>query len=447
MTMSWVPRFAYPVPRMQGYEMSNAADLDIPHRIGRWAKSLGPGLITGAADDDPSGIATYSITGASTGLSMLWTALITTPMMAVLDGTCSRIGLVTGKGLMWSLARSMPRALAFALAILVGLANTFNIGADIDAMAGSAHLLAPLPFNVWLIIFAAIIIVVEVFVDYRQFANVLRWLCLALLAYIVTAFIVHPHWPAVLFNLIVPHFEWNRSWLTTLTAALGTTITPYLFFWQTSMTAEERQARGREGRSDSASTSSIRAVHGDSNTGAIYSNLVMFFIIVTSASTLGAHGAHNIGTAQDAAEALRPLAGNFAFALFTLGIVGTGLLAVPVLAGATAYMFAELLGLREGLNVKLGRAREFYAIIVAGVLAGAIMGLVHVDPIKALFWSAVFNGVAAVPLIYAIIRLARDEGTLGKWVVSRAALVWLWLAFGLMLVSAGGTIASWFIKT
>ncbi len=423
--------------------MSNAADVDLRRRIGRWAKSLGPGLITGAADDDPSGIATYSITGASTGLTVLWTALITTPMMAVLDGTCARIGLVTGKGLMWSLARSMPRVLAFALAILIGLANTFNIGADLDAMAGAAHLIAPIPSVAWLILFAGVIVVVEVFFDYRQFANILRWLCLSLMAYIITAFIVHPHWPAVLFNLIVPHFEWNRDWLTTLTAALGTTITPYLFFWQTSMTAEERQARGREGRSDSASSDSIRAVHGDANTGAIYSNLVMFFIIVTSASTIGAHGGH-IATAQDAAEALRPLAGNFAFALFTLGIVGTGLLAVPVLTGATGYMFADLLGLREGLNQKPQRARGFYAIIVLGVVAGTIMGLVHVDPIKALFWSAVFNGVAAVPLIYAIIRLARDEGTLGTWVVSRAALVWLWLSFALMFLSALGTFAAWF---
>ncbi len=337
----------------------------------------------------------------------------------------------------------MPRALAFALAILVGLANTFNIGADIDAMAGAAHLLAPLPFDVWLIAFAGVILAVEVFFDYRKFASVLRWLCLSLMAYIVTAFIVHPHWPTVLFNLIVPHFEWNRDWLTTLTAALGTTITPYLFFWQTSMTAEERRARGREGRSDSANPDSIRAVHGDANTGAIYSNLVMFFIIVTSASTIGAHGGH-IATAQDAAQALRPLAGNFAFALFTLGIVGTGLLAVPVLAGSTAYMFAELLGLRGSLNAKPQRDPGFYAIIVLGVVAGAIMGLAHVDPIKALFWSAVFNGVAAVPLIYAIIRLARDEGTLGKWVVSRTALVWLWLAFALMLLSTLGTAASWF---
>jgi NRAMP (natural resistance-associated macrophage protein)-like metal ion transporter len=418
------------------------------NRIVAWAKSLGPGLITGAADDDPSGIATYSITGASTGLSMLWTALITTPMMGVIDGTCARIGLVTGKGLMMALAGTMPRPVVYALAILVGLANTFNIGADLNAMAGSAHLLTRFPAVIWLIVFAGAIIVVEVFFSYRSFANIMRWLCLALLAYVITAFVVRPNWLSVFFNLIVPHVELNGTWLTTLTAALGTTITPYLFFWQTSMTAEERQARRRdEGRSATANSRSVAAVHSDANTGAIYSNLVMFFIIVTSASTLGAHGASNVATAQQVAEALRPLAGNFAFALFTLGIVGTGLLAVPVLAGSTAYMAAELHGFREGLAVQWWRAPGFYGVIVVGVVAGAGMGIAHVDPVKALFWSAVFNGIASVPLLYALIRVARDTRTLGKWIVSRAAQIWLWLTFALMLLSVAGTVASWFIKT
>lgn len=421
---------------------------DIGRRVSSWAKSLGPGLITGAADDDPSGIATYSITGASTGLSMLWTALITTPMMGVIDGTCARIGLVTGKGLMTALAATMPRPVVYALAILVGLANTFNIGADLNAMAGAAHLLTRFPSVIWLIVFAGAVIIVEVFFSYRSFANIMRWLCLALLAYVITAFIVRPNWWSVLFNLFVPHVQLSGAWLTTLTAALGTTITPYLFFWQTSMTAEERQARRRdEGRSAKASPGSIAAVHSDANTGAIYSNVVMFFIIVTSASTLGAHGTSNIATAQQVAEALRPLAGNFAFALFTLGIVGTGLLAVPVLAGSTAYMAAELHGFREGLAVQWWRAPGFYGVIVVGVLAGASMGVAHVDPVKALFWSAVFNGIAAVPLIYALIRVARDTRTLGKWTASRAAQVWLWLAFVLMLLSVAGTVASWFIHS
>jgi NRAMP (natural resistance-associated macrophage protein)-like metal ion transporter len=424
--------------------MSLAADLDVPHRVVRWAKSLGPGLITGAADDDPSGIATYSITGASTGLSMLWTALITTPMMAVLDGTCARIGVATGKGLMASLAGSMPRSLAIALAILIGLANTFNIGADLDAMAAAAHMLLRLPQELWLVFFAAVVIAVEVFFSYRRFADVMKWLCVSLFAYIITAFIVHPHWPTVLLSAVVPQIRLNAAWLTTLTATLGTTITPYLFFWQTSMTAEEHQARTKD---PTMETRTISEIHGDANTGSILSNLVMFFIIVTTASTLGAHGSTNIATAQQAAEALRPLAGNFAYALFTLGIVGTGLLAVPVLAGASAYMFAELFGLRQGLEKKPWRAQGFYGIIALGVIAGMIMGLVHIDPIKALFWSAVFNGVAAVPLIYAIIRIASDRKLLKDLVVSKIARVWLWLAFALMLLSAAGMVASWFIHS
>jgi NRAMP (natural resistance-associated macrophage protein)-like metal ion transporter len=419
-------------------------DTGIRRRVSGWAKALGPGLITGAADDDPSGIATYSITGASTGFSMLWAALITTPMMAVLDGTCARIGIATKAGLMASLARSMPRYLAVSLAILVGLANTFNIGADLDAMAAAAHLLVRLPQDVWLIFFAAVVIVVEVFFSYRRFADVMKWLCASLLAYVVTAFIVHPHWPTVLLSAVVPQIRLNGAWLTTLTATLGTTITPYLFFWQTSMTAEEQQARNKDPKME---TRTLSEVHADANTGSIFSNLVMFFIIVTTASTIGAHGSANIATAQQAAEALRPLAGNFAYALFTLGIVGTGLLAVPVLAGASAYMFAELFGLRQGLEKKPWRARGFYGIIVLGVVAGVIMGLLHVDPIKALFWSAIFNGVAAVPLIYAIIRIASDRRLLKDLVVSQIARVWLWLAFVLMLLSAAGMVASWFIHS
>jgi len=349
---------------------------------------------------------------------------------------------------MWTLARSMPRALAIALAVLVAAANTFNLGADLDAMADAARLLLPVPFEIWLVAFTGIILVVEVFFSYRSFSNVMRWLTASLLAYVVTAFIVHPPWTLVAWSTLVPQFRWNAAWLTTLVAALGTTITPYLFFWQTSMTAEEQQERLRDHEGvDGATPATIRYVHADANAGAVYSNLVMFFIIVTCASTIGAHGSATIATARDAALALRPLAGNFAFALFTLGIVGTGLLAVPVLAGSSGYMIAELFGIREGLNLKVWRARGFYAIIVAGLLAGMAMGLMHVDPIKALFWSAIGNGLAAVPLIYAIIRVVRDPRVLGPWVVSRAALVWLWLAFGLMLASAIGMVVSWFVPS
>ncbi|HTX55684.1 MAG TPA: divalent metal cation transporter [Candidatus Acidoferrales bacterium] len=420
-------------------------NVDIRRRVGGWARSLGPGLITGTSDDDPSGIATYSIAGASAGFSMLWAALVTTPMLGVLDGTCARIALATRAGLMSSLMRSMPRIAAMALALLIVFANTFNIGADLEAMAAAAHLLLRfIPEEAWLFALAGCVVAVEVFFDYRQFANVMRWLCVSLFAYVVSAFIVHVNWLDVLWHTIVPEVRWSGAWFTTLTATLGTTITPYLFFWQTSMTAEEVRAR-REPETEDVSRARVAAVHADANTGAIYSNAVAIFIIVTCAATIGAHGAANITTAQDAAQALRPLAGDFAFALFTLGIVGTGLLAVPVLAGASGYMVAEIFGLHEGLDTKPRRARGFYGVIVFGVFAGVLMGVMHFDPIKALFWSAVFNGVAAVPLLYAVIRISRDPRILGALVVSRAAIVWLWLALALMVLSAAGMAASWFM--
>ncbi|HEY9085868.1 MAG TPA: divalent metal cation transporter [Candidatus Tyrphobacter sp.] len=410
-----------------------------------WAGTLGPGLITGAADDDPSGISTYSIAGASAGYSMLWVALITTPMMAVLNGVCARIGVVTGGGLMRALVRSMARPFVLALAVTIAVANTFNIGADVAGMGAAAGLVVGLPQWAWIPLFTAVIIVVEVFYSYREFARIVKWLCLALLAYVVTAFVVHPPWLLVIASTLIPRISWNSAWLTTLMGVLGTTITPYLFFWQCSMEVEETEDRTARRRSPRTGVkpSDIRAVHDDVNTGAIYSNVIMFFIIVTSAASLGAHGITNIGTAEDAARALRPLAGNFAALLFSLGIVGTGLLAVPVLAGSSAYMIAELYGMPEGLNQKPLRARGFYGIIVVGMIAGMIMALLRVDPIRALFWSAVLNGVAVVPLLYAIIRIARDPRILGQWTSSRLAMGWMWLTFVLMCAAVIAMAVSW----
>lgn len=411
-----------------------------------WVGGLGPGLITGAADDDPSGISTYSIAGASAGYSMLWVALITTPMMAVLNGVCARVGMVTGRGLMRALARSMPFPLALALAATIAVANTFNLGADLAGMGAAATLVVPLPQWAWVVIFTAVILAVAVYFSYRTFARIVKWLCIALFAYVVTAFVVHPPWLVVLANTLIPRVSWNAAWLTTLMGVLGTTITPYLFFWQGSMEAEEQGDRMglRRSRQTGAKETDVRAAHSDVNTGAIYSNVIMFFIIVTSAASLGAHGITHIGTAADAARALRPLAGNLASVLFTLGIVGTGLLAVPVLAGSSAYMIAELYGLPEGLHEKPYRARAFYGIITFGMIAGMVMALLRIDPIRALFWSAVLNGVAVVPLLYAIIRLARDPKLLGRWTASWIAMGWMWVAFALMCAAAIAMVVSWF---
>jgi Mn2+/Fe2+ NRAMP family transporter len=380
---------------------------------------------------------------------MLWAALLTTPMMAALNGTCARIGMVTGGGLMGTLAKSMPPILAVTLGTMVVLANTFNAGADLAAMAASMHLMVSLPVLLWIVVFSVLIVVGEVFFSYRRFAAIVKLLCVSLLAYVVTAFIVHPPWLVILRSTVVPYFSFRASWMTTLMGTLGTTITPYLFFWQTSMTVEEKRAagRGRLAARLGATPPEIRSAHADVNSGAIYSNVIMFFIIVTTAATLGAHGMTNIATPQDAATALRPLAGDFAYLLFTVGIIGTGLLAVPVLAGSSAYVLSELFGLQAGLSHRLRDARGFYGVVVAGVAAGMLMSILGLDPILALFWSAVFNGIAAVPLIYAIIRVAGDSRVLGRWRASRTALVWLWLSFALMLVSACGMVASWFIHT
>ncbi|MGH7661224.1 MAG: NRAMP family divalent metal transporter, partial [Vulcanimicrobiaceae bacterium] len=379
--------------------------------------------MTGAADDDPSGISTYSVAGATAGYSMLWLTLISTPMMSVIQGMCARIAMVTGQGLAAIMRKQFPRAIAYPLAALVIIANTFNLGADIGGMAAAVHLLAPFPQELWTIVFGLALIAAEIWLSYGVIARIFKWLTLALFAYIVTAFVVHPHWLEVLKHLVVPQVQFSSNWLSTAVGVLGTTITPYLFFWQSAeMIEEEKEAghasvRSRQGTNEQ----DVRAAHADINAGMIYSNVVAFFIMVTTASTLGAHGQHGIATAEQAASALRPIAGDFASLLFMLGIVGTGILAVPVLAGSSAYVFAETFRFREGLSEKPRRAPQFYAVIVLGILVGIGINLLHVDAIKALFWAAVLNGVAAVPLLAAIVWLASNHQVMGKWKSSGVA--------------------------
>ncbi|MDB5073768.1 MAG: Manganese transport protein MntH [Candidatus Eremiobacteraeota bacterium] len=411
----------------------------------RFLRTLGPGIITGAADDDPSGISTYSVAGATTGLSTVWLALITTPMMAVVQGMCARIGMVTGVGLAAVMRRVLPRWLAFALAGIVIIANTFNIGADLAGMAASAHMVAGLPVVIWVLAFASVLLLTELLCSYQVLSSVLKWLALALFAYILTAFLVHPDWGMILRHVVVPEFHTDPRWITTVVALLGTTISPYLFFWQSSMMVEEEKDRGRKTVSQrkGATKNEIADAHADVNAGMVYSNLVMFFIIVTTAVTLGAHGKHDIATAQDAAEALRPLAGNFSYILFTLGMVGTGLLAIPVLAGSSAYVASEMMSYREGLGEPPRRAPRFYAILAAGIVVGVVLNLMRLDPIKTLFWSAVFNGVAAVPLVFAVVMIASNSKIMGKWTSSLVARCWGWLTFALMSAAAIAMFAFW----
>ena len=424
----------------------SVTDLDIippgerpPSRLTHFLKNLGPGLITGASDDDPSGISTYSVAGASTGLSMLWIALITTPMMAVIQGMCARIGMVSGMSLSAMLHKTFPRWLAYALAILVIAANTFNVGADFAGMSASAHMVLPqVPLLVWVSIFGFLLLYSQIAFSYRVLSNVFKWLALSLFAYIITAFVVHPDWFNVLRHAAVPEFHLNGHWITTLMGVLGTTITPYLFFWQSSLMVEEEKEIGRAtiAQRRGATKQEIEDAHADVNAGMIFSNIVMFFIITTTAVTLGAHGRHDIASAQDAARALRPLAGDFAYLLFALGMVGTGILAIPVLAGSSAYVASGMWAFREGLNEKMNRAPRFYAVLGAGILLGMLMNFAKIDPIKALFWSAVFNGVAAVPLVAAIVWISGNRAIMGEWVSSTIAKIWGWLTFALMGLAA-----------
>ncbi len=407
--------------------------------IGR-LKCLGPGLITGAADDDPSGISTYSVAGASTGLSMLWLSLLTTPMMAVIQGMCARIGMVTGEGLSANIRKSVPAWIAYPVAAAVIAANTFNIGADFAGMSASANMVLPwVPTSVWVLVFGVTLFAGMMYLSYRRLADTIKWLTTCLFAYVVAAFIVRPNWGAVFHHLFVPEVRFNRQWLTTMMGVLGTTITPYLFFWQSSLEVEEEKCMGRVtvAQRRGARPDEIRDAHFDVNAGMIYSNAVMFFIIATTALTLFAHGKTNIQTAQDAARALEPLAGHFAALLFTLGMVGTGLLAIPALAGSSAYVAAETFGFRSGgLDEKPSRAPRFYAVTGAGLLIGVLMCLAHIDPIRALYWSAVLNGVVAVPLIFLLVRIAGDTGVMGEWVSSTSAKVWGWFTFVLMGLAA-----------
>ncbi len=405
-------------------------------RLTHWAKSLGPGIVTGAADDDPSGITTYSIAGATSGFTMLWTALVTTPMMAVLMGMCARIGLVTGEGLIAAMTRRFSRPVVFSLIILVVAANTLNIAADYAGMGATAHLIIPLPAAAWIVIFGIMMAWAEILFSYQRFARIIKWLCVSLLAYVVTAFLVHPPWKEIALATILPQVHWSASWIMTLLGVLGTTITPYLFFWQASMYVEEERADGRVRLSQrqGATRSEITDAHADVNAGMFYSNTMTFFIIVTTAATLGVHHLP-ISTAQDAALALRPLAGNYASLLFMLGIVGTGLLAIPVLAGSSAYAIADFFRWRDSLTDKPRQSPIFYALVGAGLVLGVAMALLRLDPIRLLFYSAVFNGIAVVPLIYFVVRLACTQKILGRWIASTAARVIAWVAFWLMLLS------------
>ncbi len=384
----------------------------------RIARSLGPGFITGAADDDPSGIATYSQTGAMFGYTQLWTSLFSYPFMTVMQEMCGRIGLVTGRGLSAVIREHYSRTILYVAVLLLVVANVINIGADLGAMAAAMGLIVPLPFVFLLLAITLFTLGVEVWVPYPTYAKFLKYLTLSLLAYIATAFFVKLDWGAIAHATFVPHISLTKEYVMNIAAILGTTISPYLFFWQADEEVEEEIEAGKikdeGGETPQVSASDIQGMRIDTMLGMFFSQIVMFFIIVSVAATLGAEGMHTITTAADAALALKPVAGNFAFLLFTLGILGTGLLAVPVLAGSAGYAVAEALDWKVGLGKRYNKARGFYGIIIAATLAGLIVNATSISPITMLYYAAMLNGVLAPPLMILILLIANNKKIVGR---------------------------------
>jgi NRAMP (natural resistance-associated macrophage protein)-like metal ion transporter len=417
----------------------------IPRRgVQQFLRELGPGLITGAADDDPSGISTYSVAGASYGYATLWTALLSFPLMAAVQLMCARLGMVTGCGLASVIRTRYPRWVLWFACSLVIVANVFNIGADLGGMADATQMITGIPAYYWTPFFAALITGLLFWTSYRTIARVFKWLTLVLFAYVITAFLAHPDWAAVVRATFIPHIEWNRDYIAVLVGILGTTISPYLFFWQAAQEVEEDRELGkatvaqRRGSTDKE----LRIATKDVITGMLLSNVVMYFLILTTAVTLNAHGMKNIETAKQAAEALRPLAGNGAYWLFTLGLIGTGMLAVPVLAGSSAYAIAEGAKWRSAsLNVKPQLARKFYAVIAIAILIGLVFDFAGLDAVKMLFWSAILNGLLAPPLVIMVVLLTSDQRVMGKRVNSRGMQVLGWTCALIMSAAAIALLA------
>ena len=381
-------------------------------RLG-FLRHIGPGLITGAADDDPSGIGTYSQLGAQFRFAMLWTVPISLPLAAAVEELAARLGLAGGEGLASLIKKSFPAPVMYVAAVLVAGANTFNVGADLGSMVASLRLVIPIPFVPLLITITAVLIVLEVFVQYHQYARLLRLLTLSLFAYIAVLAVVHVDWSAVVVNLVIPHVRASKAYLAGLIAIFGTTISPYLMFWQCSEEVEETADHRRVARR--VSPAQILGMRIDVLAGMATAVGIMFSILVVSASTLGAHGITNIGTADQAAQTLKPLAGNLAGLLFALGIVGTGALAVPVLAGSTGYALAEVFAWNEGLAKNFHQARGFYIVIIGSMFVGLLMNVVGLNPIRALLYAALLNGLAAPPLIFLMLVLGNSKRAVHRY--------------------------------
>ena len=411
-----------------------------------WLAVLGPGLITGASDDDPSGIATYSQAGAHFGLSMCWVMLFTFPLMAAIQEISARIGRVTGQGIAGNIRAHYPAWLLRTIVGLLLVANTLNLGADLGAMADALALLIHGPVHLYVIGFAVGCVLLEVYSRYENYVTVLKWSCLFLFAYVGTALAVDVPWGTVALRTFVPTFSLQTDYVVTIVAVLGTTITPYCFFWQSSQEAEDERIDPYAHpliEAPNEAKAQIGRMRIDTYVGMGYSNLISLFIIITTAATLNAHGVTDIQTSAQAAEALRPIAGVFTFALFAAGIIGIGLLAVPVLAGSSAYALGEALGWTTGLSRQPLDAKAFYGTIAVSTLIGIAINFVGIDPIKALFWAAVLNGVVSVPLMIAMMIMGMNPAVMGRFVLPRPLWAMGWLCTLAMTVAVGIMVWAW----
>ena len=413
--------------------MTTSPPVDSPRRR-RWYSVLGPGLVTGAADDDPSGIGTYSQVGAQFGYTQPWALLFSLPLMAAIQEICARIGAGTGLGIAQNLKEHYPRALLRIVVLLLLVANVINLGADLGAMGAAVALIVPGPALAATIVFGIVSILLEVFVSYARYAAVLKWATLSLFSYFAVVLLAEVDWYAALRGTLVPHFAFTKDHVTALVAVLGTTISPYLFFWQSGQEVEEQHRRHVKPLmiSPRSAGPELRRIRVDTLVGMAFSNLTAIVIVIATAATLHKAGITQIDSAVEAASALRPLAGELAFALFALGIVSTGLLAVPVLAGSAAYAVAEMFGWRQGLNQRPREAKAFYAVIAVATLAGVAMSFLAINPMKALYWAAVVNGLLAPPLMIVTMLIARNPKVMGELTISRGLAFWGWLSTGVM---------------
>ena len=418
--------------------------------MGVWNKArgllrrVGPGFVTGVADDDPSGIATYSIAGAQYGYRMSWMTLFLIPSMVAVQEMCGRIGLVTGEGLAGAIKRHRSRGMMWFAVGLLAVANTVNIGADLGIMAASLQMLFGLPYRLWLLLVVIVVVGLEVIVPYRRYSQALKWLGLSLLAYVVTAFLAKQDWGAVALATLIPHVDLDMGYLMTMVGFIGTTISPYLFFWQASEEVEEEIAKNKiaDFNEDPVVTrQEVRALGTDTRIGMIFSNVMTFFILITTAATLHKNGILSIDTPQQAASALKPLAGGLASWLFSFGIIGIGLQSIPVLAGSVGYAVADALGIQEGLAKRFSKARGFYSILALATIVGLLLDLLGINTIRALYLAAIVNGVAAVPLIFIIIRMAGDRRIVKGYRTSPFHTAVGWLTFIFMAAAVALMIA------